>query len=197
MKAVWVTWVNIQPLVYYRSFNCSTGLTDANWVEKDGKTTLFYPGDYGLWHYYINEATMTELRRDCMYEYYLANDQFVSDTFQFSGRTPEVVEPFEDNKKPVRVWIYGDWGTGVVGYDTGKLLTERTQPGEHAAIFHMGDIAYNMDDEQGAVGDDFLNQIDPISSIIPYMTVIGNHDMGYGNKTEYISRFRMPVNEDN
>lgn len=43
-------------------------------------------------------------------------------------------------------------------------------------IFHVGDIAYNLDSYDGEVGDEFLRMIQPIASSIPYMTVVGNHE---------------------
>ena len=57
------------------------------------------------------------------------------------------------------------------------------------------DIAYNMDDANGTVADDFLNDIEPIASRIPYMTTPGNHetDESYSYKTCMPSLLRRTI----
>ena len=39
-----------------------------------------------------------------------------------------------------------------------------------------GDFAYNMDTENGRVGDAFMNQIQSVAAYLPYMTSVGNHE---------------------
>ena len=41
------------------------------------------------------------------------------------------------------------------------------------AILHVGDMAYDMAEENGKRGDDFMEQIEPIASTVPYMTCPG------------------------
>lgn len=60
----------------------------------------------------------------------------------------------------------------------------------------MGDFAYNMDSDDGRVGDEYLNMIEPIAAMYPYMTAPGNHE-AYNNFSHYKARFNMPYNEAN
>ena len=40
---------------------------------------------------------------------------------------------------------------------------------QYQALLHAGDLAYNLDSNNGRVGDRFLDQIEPIASRLPYM----------------------------
>ncbi|CAG9322167.1 unnamed protein product [Blepharisma stoltei] len=57
----------------------------------------------------------------------------------------------------------------------------------------MGDIAYNLESNDGIVGDDFLNMIQSTAAIIPYMTLPGNHENAH-KMLHYRTRFNMPKN---
>ncbi|KAJ9581517.1 hypothetical protein L9F63_023308, partial [Diploptera punctata] len=52
-----------------------------------------------------------------------------------------------------------------------KFNEECTMP-----FLHVGDFAYDMDTDNGQIGDDFMTQIQPIASYLPYMTCPGNHE---------------------
>lgn len=54
-----------------------------------------------------------------------------------------------------------------------------------------GDFAYDMDNKDGKVGDEFMRQIEPAAAYVPYMTSVGNHEQAW-NFTHYINRFTMP-----
>ena len=41
------------------------------------------------------------------------------------------------------------------------------------AVLHVGDMAYDMGDDGGHNGDLFMNQIQPIASMLPYMGTLG------------------------
>ena len=41
------------------------------------------------------------------------------------------------------------------------------------AVLHVGDMAYDMGDDGGHNGDLFMNQIQPIASMLPYMVTLG------------------------
>lgn len=54
---------------------------------------------------------------------------------------------------------------------------------------------YNLEDEGGTVGDQFMVNIEQVAANVPYMTSIGNHEDNAGNIAHYTERFRhMPSN---
>ena len=61
-------------------------------------------------------------------------------------------------------------------------------------LIHVGDLAYNMDDGEGARGDEFMQREQLVISSIPYMVAPGNHEQAQ-NFTHYRNRFHMPHNE--
>ena len=48
-----------------------------------------------------------------------------------------------------------------------------------------------MHEDFGFVGDKYLENMQSASSIVPYMTVAGNHE-NYNNFSNYYNRFTMP-----
>ncbi len=40
----------------------------------------------------------------------------------------------------------------------------------------LGDMAYDMDTDNGRYGDQYMNSIESIAAYIPYMTCPGNHE---------------------
>jgi len=43
-------------------------------------------------------------------------------------------------------------------------------------VIHVGDFAYDFNDQDGRVGDNFMIQMEPIASSVPYMVTAGNHE---------------------
>ena len=60
-------------------------------------------------------------------------------------------------------------------------------------VIHVGDFAYDMAQDNGRVGDEFMRQIEPIAAYVPYMTCPGNHEMYQDfNMSNYKAHFSMP-----
>lgn len=57
-------------------------------------------------------------------------------------------------------------------------------------------MAYDMYEYNATRGDQFMRQIEPIASYVPYMVAVGNHEERY-NFSNYKSRFTMPNTTDN
>lgn len=119
-----------------------------------------------------------------------------SDLFIFSGRTPDNQEPFQDAENPLTMIIYGDLGIGSNAVFVKYLLEKEVKMREFLGIIHMGDIAYNMDQDDGIVGDTFFNMIQPLSANFAYMPTIGNHE-NKANSTHFKARFKLPKNKAN
>lgn len=60
-----------------------------------------------------------------------------------------------------------------------------------AAVIHAGDFAYNLDSNDGAVGDRFMEQIEYVAQEVAYMVAAGNHE-SHQNFSHFTNRFAMP-----
>jgi len=61
------------------------------------------------------------------------------------------------------------------------------------SVIHLGDFAYNIEDEQGKIGDQFFDHISSaFGAEVPYMITYGNHEIFPGNYSFMRNRFRMP-----
>ena len=61
---------------------------------------------------------------------------------------------------------------------------------EIKAIIHNGDFAYNVEDKNGTVVDDFFEHVSTaFGAHRPYMITYGNHESEYNYSNMY-SRFR-------
>ncbi|XP_022789430.1 acid phosphatase type 7-like [Stylophora pistillata] len=90
-----------------------------------------------------------------------------------------------------RIAFYGDMGT--TNAKSISYLQEDAQNGKYDAILHVGDFAYDLFEDEGRNGDDFMNEIQEIAAYVPYMTCPGNHERYY-NFSHYKNRFSMPGN---
>ncbi|KAK6644898.1 hypothetical protein RUM43_001174 [Polyplax serrata] len=131
---------------------------------------------------YIHTALLPNLEPNTTYEYQCGCEYGWSDVFHF--HTP----PNGNNWSPSFA-IYGD-----MGYENAQVLPyliEDVKRGMYDTFFHVGDMAYNFDSNEGRVGDAFMESIEPIAAYTPYMTVVGNHEE-YNNFSDYRYRFTMP-----
>ena len=44
------------------------------------------------------------------------------------------------------------------------------------AVLHIGDFAYDLHDDDGKVGDEFMRMVEPVAGRVPYMVTPGNHE---------------------
>ena len=49
-------------------------------------------------------------------------------------------------------------------------------------ILHVGDYGYNLDDDDGKVGDQFMRNVEQLAAYVPYMAGIGNHEGNFLKK---------------
>ena len=57
--------------------------------------------------------------------------------------------------------------------------------------FHVGDLAYDINNQNGKVGDDYFNTLIPIVAKIPYLPTAGNHE-SIDDAAMFNFRFRLP-----
>ena len=81
---------------------------------------------------------------------------------------------------------------------TEQMEKDVADQGPFDLIVHAGDIAYagtGATREFEGIWDLWGRQVQPLASVIPYMTAVGNHEK-YFNFTSYRSRIHMPPSED-
>lgn len=131
---------------------------------------------------FIHRAKLTDLRPSVSYFYRPLSNGIGSRTFFFE--TPQL----DENWSP-KFLVFGDLGVHTRIIPT---LVEEALKGEYTALLHVGDIAYNLRDDDGRVGDTFMQLIEPVAAHLPYMTCPGNHESDSDTFIHYIHRFSMP-----
>jgi hypothetical protein len=180
----WTTYtISAPPKVAYRPFNCSA---EETWSYEAAQTERFKQG----WRYfevqYIHTAVLRNLNASCDYQYQVGTYFYWSELRTISGLTHG-----NDNNQPISIVLLGDMGVGSNSSDSRDLLTKMARHREMVGVLHLGDIGYNLGDVGGYKGDEFLDDIEPVSSRVAYMTMPGNHEH-YKGFIQYIRRFRMP-----
>lgn len=118
-------------------------------------------------HIYHHRVLISGLIPGQRYKYQVGNGLLMSPVFSF--------KTFPDDPSFVpRIAIYGDLGNG--NGQSIPWLTHGVENDNIDIIFHIGDIAYDLDDDGGRNGDEFMRRIEPIASKVPYQTVPGNHE---------------------
>ena len=88
----------------------------------------------------------------------------------------------------LKLLIFGD--LGFRNARCLQALSTEVQKGTYDVTIHAGDIAYDMDMENGRVGDNFMNMIELIAATVPYQVAMGNHEAAH-NFSHYSHRFNM------
>lgn len=152
-----------------------------------GCSKVFVDGGKMHRRQWIHRVLLPNLEFNTRYMYRAGSDNGWSQMFSF--KTPPAGEDWV-----LRIAIYGDMG--VNNSMSLPFLKEDVAEDKYDMILHVGDFAYDMNEEEGRVGDRFMNMIEPIAARVPYMTCPGNHESAY-NFTHYSHRFTMPGEESN
>ena len=101
-----------------------------------------------------------------------------------------------------KIIILGDFSTSKIGDLSNYQHTQRYKPNilnflkkdykEVSSIWHLGDIAYDLFSNSGTRGHEFLTDIEPFASEIPYMAIPGNHEIR-NNFEDLMSLFANPL----
>lgn len=172
---------------------CDSDETD--WIYVYGSSKVVDVGSMTFRPQTIHNVLINDLKKDCLYKYQVASGFFWSEEFTFRGKTPTQF-PTEEDLGPTNYLIFGDLGHNDYAIKTGKIFHEAIQDQNIDAVFHLGDIAYDLWNKEGYYSDKFFQIIEPIAAEYPYMVMPGNHE-GHNNFTSYIQKFRMPHNEPN
>lgn len=116
---------------------------------------------------YIHRVVLPNLVPDSKYVYHCGSNMGWSSQYWFNTR------PESPDWSP-HLAIFGDMGNENA--QSLSRLQEETQKGLYDAILHVGDFAYDMNTDNGLVGDDFMRQIETIAAYVPCMVCVGNHE---------------------
>ncbi|CAI5450098.1 unnamed protein product [Caenorhabditis angaria] len=154
-----------------------------------GRCGVFLDGQKdNIWRY-IHRANLTGLEPGKRVFYHVGSKHGWSPIFFFTPLAPR-----HSTGGGYEFAVYGD-----LGVENGRSLgaiQKLAQIGEIDMVLHVGDFAYNMNEENGETGDEFMRQIEPIAAYVPYMVAVGNHE-NFNNFTHYVNRFNMPNSEHN
>lgn len=184
MVVMWAT------LLETETSTCQYGIEETNLNMTVTGTTSTYTA--GNWSGVLHKATLEGLEPFVPY-YYSCGDASggwspVSSFVPNSGNLPS---------PSLRVALVGDMGASIESDFTVGRLVKDVEEGMYDFLLHVGDIGYADDEARGNyeewehVWDQFQRKVAPISSRIPYMVCLGNHEAPY-NFTAYQSRFAMP-----
>ena len=127
---------------------------------------------------FIYHSVIDNLLPGHEYCYKIRNSQENSFTYHF--------KMFDYNKNNTKILVMGDMD---ISNETIASIQHYLKYTNVDFILHNGDIAYDLYEQNGKVGDDYMNAIQDITAHHYYMTSPGNHERTY-NFSHYKNRFR-------
>lgn len=91
------------------------------------------------------------------------------------------------------VLAFGDWGECELGKSSLDLI--RKYKNKTDAIIFLGDLAYDLNDENGQRGNNFMKFIANVTSTTPFQLTPGNHE-NFNLFEHYYKRFYLPNRTD-
>uniref|UniRef100_A0A2C9JIY6 Purple acid phosphatase n=1 Tax=Biomphalaria glabrata TaxID=6526 RepID=A0A2C9JIY6_BIOGL len=160
------------------------GLTvDSLTLIQKGNESMFVDGGNEKRTQYIHCVDLVDLKPNTTYFYMAGGPSGWSATYHFKTM------PEGEDWSP-SLAVFGDLGSENA--QSLPRLKSDSAMGMYDAILHVGDFAYDLASNNGRTGDEFMEQIEPIASSIPYMTCVGNHENAY-NFSNYRYIFNMPT----
>jgi len=160
---------------------------DGQEIQYEGSAREFVDGGEKHLSQWIHKVVMTNLKGNKTYRYRVGSGLGWSDVLEMQTL------PSGEDWVP-RLALFGDMGNeNAISL---PLIQREVGEGVYDAVIHVGDMAYDMAEENGVRGDIFMEQIEPIASMVPYMTCPGNHEYHY-NFLNYKERFNMPGDNRN
>ncbi|KAJ0410844.1 hypothetical protein ATCC90586_007880 [Pythium insidiosum] len=210
MTISWTTFANVSDATVWVGSSADALEPAAVPVETQ---SYFQQGNYKL---YTHHATLSGLTPATTYYYKVGSKSapaHQSAVNQFrTART-------SDDKGPVTVAVYGDFGVGKHSNATVKYVNEKL-PSQVDFVLHIGDVSYadnaflEAEELLGFFYEETYNRwmtsISPAMKTVPYMVLVGNHEAEchspscfvsgtkkdqLGNYTAYNTRFKMPSAE--
>ena len=174
-----VSWVSFEVLPF--SSIIEYGSRPHQLTNKNEGTFLLYDNDICRNSTRAIHTVEFNIKEDEQVFYRLSGDNGLtfSDIFNTTGQRRSF---------PHAVALFGDMGINCELSAVSSIIKDAFA-GVHSYALHYGDTAYNMDEQCGQVGDNFLNAVQPYSSFLPIVYTNGNHEGGpYKRYHEYIFR---------
>jgi len=156
--------------------------------EYRGRSQKFVDGGKEKRVQWIHNVEMEDLESGINHFYRVGSNKGWSDMLELKA-------PPRGHDWQPRIALFGDMGTDNAA--SLPHLQRAADGGDLDAIVHVGDMAYDMYEDEGRRGDLFMRQVEPVASMLPYMTCPGNHEWHY-NFSNYRARFgnSMPGREE-
>lgn len=189
MRVMWTSGSSATPTVKFgpANGNLATTVTGsfstytyddlaACWNESWATEYWYEPGN-------LHDVLLTGLKANTQYFYQVGSSDAWSGVFNFTSA--KVVGP----DTVVHMALFGDLGTGqcenMTGWcepnsegTTSRLLQEIQSTGQpFDLVLHFGDISYAVG--HAARWEQFFNQLQPLSTMMPWQVSIGNHEYDY------------------
>ena len=177
-----------------RQSYCPGTPDDPEWLDVQVEWVWSYDIASRTWEV-VYTAILQDIYPECEYEYFIGAGVIWTPIRKFKVKTPySPSSPSEaDLLSPASFLIVGDLGVGTTGEATRESLFRFQATGEWDALLHLGDIAYNLEDFEPYLDRVYFQELEPLTSIFPYMVIPGNHELRH-NYTKYKADFRMPDN---
>ena len=110
----------------------------------------------------FNQATMTGLTPGATVFYRVGSADGWSSVASFTATRTNFSE-----QAPLRIGWFGD--LGVDNAQALDFIKDEAAKGVFDHVVHVGDYAYDLPDQNGAIGDQFQQSVQPVTSSVPYM----------------------------
>jgi len=126
----------------------------------------------------IHKANMTGLVPGGKYTYVVGDGSGAnsSATFRFSLHPVAGSGGWANGRDYPILSIYGDMGVATNAHKTLPLLYRDAASGAMDVVLHIGDIAYDLQTNNGASGDAFMIETEPFASVLPVHYCPGNRE---------------------
>lgn len=153
--------------------------TGTTWTTYSGSSRDFRDGS-NIW---VIHAVTAQLTPGDKYTYEVG-----SSSTGFTSSYSLVVPTDSD---ATNVLLFGDLSTDQYGSNTWTDIKGIAKDLLVQAMVVCGDMAYDLSSKSSTVGDNFMNDIQPIAHYVPTMVAAGNHETT-DNYYNYLTRFDMP-----
>ena len=131
----------------------------------------------------VNNCEMGPLENGAHYQYRVVADNGNGDASEWI----DFMSPPYDREGGERAAVFADFGLAN-DVSMGFITSDK----DVDYMIHVGDIAYDLEDNNSTVGNEFMNIMSAQAQHTPYMVAVGNHELHTSptNGTEFVQRFR-------